>query len=408
MKMRTVLSSAESRLTSGTPYWPVRTDPPTYPPLAEDAWCDLAIVGGGITGALIAHRAVGAGLSSLLVDKGRFGAGSTCASTALIGYEFDVMLSDLIEQAGENDAVRAYQLCYEATARLKDLVEELEDPCDYDTKLCVRITDKKDDAASFEKEAKVREKHGFKMQLCDRAELLKRFGLYAFLGLVSENAAQIDPFKLASRLIKTAAQRGLRAYEKTRVSSYEPAKEGISLKTAGGQTIRAKQLVFATGYQTVKYLPKKATELTTDFCFISHPVENMAKLSKCHVVENEEDYFYLSTFGDRVMVGMQGPTFYLPRERAKLLDKRTKEVMDRVAVHIPDIELTVDHHWAGTFANSPDSLPYLGEAKRLLGAYCALGYGGNGIASSAMLAPILLDIVQGKNNLDARIFRFER
>src|SRR5688572_6878788 len=127
--MRTVLSSSDPKLTTGSPYWPERNEKrEQYPELIGDLSCDVIVIGGGITGALIAYRMIRAGLKTVLVDKGRFGSGSTRASTALISYEFDTMLSDLVERIGERSAVRAYKLCYEATSRIKELVHELEDP----------------------------------------------------------------------------------------------------------------------------------------------------------------------------------------------------------------------------------------------------------------------------------------
>lgn len=126
------------------------------------------------------------------------------------------------------------------------------------------------------------------------------------------------------------------------------------------------------------------------------------------MVENLEDYLYLSTFGDRLMAGLEGSTFYYPGQRADLIRRRSRQVLERVAVYLPDLELRVAHHWASTFISSPDSLPYIGSSRRFPGALFALGYGGNGIASSGMLAPILVDLILGRKTSDAKIFDLDR
>jgi glycine/D-amino acid oxidase-like deaminating enzyme len=407
--MRTVLSSSDSQLTTGSPYWPQRNDPSDrYPELTGDSSCDVVVVGGGITGALIAYRMIRAGLETVLVDKGRFGSGSTSASTALIGYEFDMMLSDLVDCIGERSAVRAYNLCYEATSRIKELVHELEDPCDYEDKVSIRITNKEADFESLKQEAHLRNRHRLSVEVVGRDVLQSRFGVTAAFGLVSDNAAQIDPFKLTHRLIARAVLHELRAFEGSKVTTFESTKKAVKLTTAQGATIQAKHVIFATGYESEKFLGKTRAQLTTDFCFISHPLKSMDKLAKCHVVENAEDYLYLSTFGDRVMVGLEGKSFYFPGERSRLMARRTRELLERVEVYLPNLKISVANRWASTFANSPDSLPFIGKVDRLPGALFALGYGGNGIASSAMLSPILLDLVLKGKSPDAEIFRLNR
>lgn len=407
--MRTVLHSSESELVSGNPYWPVHNRKTKLGPRLEtNVSCRLAIIGGGITGALMAHHAVQDGIDTVLIDRGLFGGGSTSASTAMVGYEFDLLLVDLAEKIGNRAAARVYELCYEATSSFKGLVRHIESPCDYDDKQSIRITDQPSDIPKFEREAQARHRLGFKLEVVDRDSLEKRFGLRAEAGLVGGNSAQIDPFNLTRRLIKSASMRGLRAFEQTKATVFESGKQAIRIKTTAGPTIEAERVVFATGYESEKHLGRKIAELTTDFCFISHPLKSLGKLEKCHVVENADRYFYLSTFGNRVMVGVESGSNYPPAARSRLTQGRTDRLLQRVLPVLAELNPTIEYRWAGTFANSPDSLPFLGEVRRLPGALFLLGYGGNGIASSATLAPIALDWVKGRTNPDSELFRLDR
>lgn len=406
--MRKILSSANQQLTTGSPYWPERGKPShQYDSLNADVNCEVAVIGGGITGSLIAYRMTSAGLSTVLVDQARFGSGSTSASTALISYEFDEMLSELVDQVGEHAAIRAYELCYAATATLKDLVHELEDPCDYENKVSVRISNHDADEASFKKEEQIRNRHGMKVEILDRKALRERFGVSAALGLISDNAAQIDPFRLTHRLTARAVKRGLQAFESTKITQFEGGKSGVRLTTANGKVIHARHVIFATGYASEKYIKTKSTK-TTDFCFISNALKNEIKLGKCHLVENADHYLYLSTFGNRIMAGIEGKYFYHPAERSRYMAQKLKEVFAKLDEYLPDINLTVDFHWASTFVNSPDSLPYIATTPDLPGALFALGYGGNGIASSATIAPLLVDLITKGKSQDAKIFRLDR
>lgn len=409
LDMRTILSSSDPALTSGTPFWPERAKAPTtHVSLRHDASCDVAVVGGGISGALIAYRLAKGGIDSVLIDKKWFGAGSTSASTALVSYEFDLTLSELSERIGIKSAVRAYELSYQSTQQIGHLVEELQDVCDYDQKVAIRISSKPADRDALCKEADLRNRHGFPVEFLERAILNAKFGVEAHMGLVAENAAQIDPLKLTHRLIDRARSSGLRTFERTRITKIESDSKRVHLSTANGHTIHVQYAIFATGYESEKYLGGSGSKLTTDFCFITRPCHHLGKLAKCHFVENRDDYLYLSTFGDRIMVGLEGQTFYYPAARTRKMKAKLQEIRERLSEYLPSLEIEPEHSWASTFANSRNSLPYIATLPRHPRAYFALAYGGNGIASSGLLAPILVELIRTGKNQDAKLFRLER
>jgi cation diffusion facilitator CzcD-associated flavoprotein CzcO len=65
-------------LTSGAPFWIIKNGLlATYPRLKQDRRCDVAVIGGGITGALVAHRFAQAGIQVILVEGREIGYGST-------------------------------------------------------------------------------------------------------------------------------------------------------------------------------------------------------------------------------------------------------------------------------------------------------------------------------------------
>ena len=74
-------------LKSDLPFWTVRNGLLTvYPPLTDDVRCDALVIGGGITGAILADSLVQAGVDTVVVDRRDIGHGSTSASTALLQY----------------------------------------------------------------------------------------------------------------------------------------------------------------------------------------------------------------------------------------------------------------------------------------------------------------------------------
>ena len=77
-------------LRTESPYWLMKNGfLYSYPSLDRSLSTEVAIMGGGITGALVAYHLSKAGIPCILLDKRKIGMGSTCASTALLQYEID-------------------------------------------------------------------------------------------------------------------------------------------------------------------------------------------------------------------------------------------------------------------------------------------------------------------------------
>ena len=97
-----------------------------FPDLRKNLAVDVAIVGGGITGAAVAWRFAAAGLRVALVEGRRIGRGSTAASTALLMQEPDEDLAVLTERYGRKLAQRVWQLSREATSDFVDTLNRLD------------------------------------------------------------------------------------------------------------------------------------------------------------------------------------------------------------------------------------------------------------------------------------------
>src|ERR1700712_26760 len=102
-------------LLSNDPYWPMKDGlPAAYPALERDVRCDVAVIGAGITGALVAWHLVEAGIKTVVLDRRDVAHGSTSGSTSLLQYEIDQPLHKLEERLGHERAGRAYHGCLEA------------------------------------------------------------------------------------------------------------------------------------------------------------------------------------------------------------------------------------------------------------------------------------------------------
>src|ERR1700677_3559785 len=159
-------------LRSGNAFWPIKNGLlASYPALTHDEACDVAVIGGGITGALVAYRLVNEGVETVLLDKRDVGTGSTAASTALLQYEIDAELHDLIPRVGEADAVRAYQLGLEAIDQIEELVRMLGDDCGFERKTSLYLASKKSHVSKLRSEYECRRRSGFDVKYLEAREI---------------------------------------------------------------------------------------------------------------------------------------------------------------------------------------------------------------------------------------------
>jgi glycine/D-amino acid oxidase-like deaminating enzyme len=399
-------------LTSGAPFWILRDGLlATYPRLQRDRRCDVAIIGGGITGALVAHRFVREGIHVILVERREIGFGSTGATTALILYEIDSHLCDLIDRIGKAKAERSYQLCLEAVRGIEALASENGDRCGHQRKKSLYLASHARDRRILEREYKARRGMGIEVDFLSSTDVASRFSFQRPAALLSYIAAEIDAFRLTHKLIASAVRGGLEVHDRTSVTVHHPDGPEIELRTRDGHRIRAKKVVYATGYEAPRFLRRRIVKLSSTFAFASAPVERFDGWGedRCLIWETARPYFYARTTSDgRIMAGGADKPFATAHQQERLLKAQITKLSRLFNRMFPAIPLEVDWSWGGTFGETKDGLPYIGTLPQFPHCYLALGYGGNGITFGHIAAQLLLDLFLQRRNPDLQIFRFDR
>lgn len=108
------------------------------------------------------------------------------------------------------------------------------------------------------------------------------------------------------------------------------------------------------------------------------------------------------------MIGGADTPFKDEAWRDRLMPGRTHRLEKQIKKWLPSLETQTAFVWAGTFGETKDGLPYIGPMEDCPQALYALGYGANGITFGAIASRLVADIILGRANEDAELFRLDR
>lgn len=399
-------------LYSGQPWWIIKNAMCNYyNPLKMNIRKRVAIIGSGITGALVAHELCEAGIDCCVVDKRSVSTGSSVASTALLQYEIDLPLYKMAELMPEENAVAAYRACLESINDLENLLRKARVDADFQRVPSVYYASNHKGMREIEREYKIRTEYGFPVKMLKRKELKTLMGIDAPGALINDASAQVDTYKASTGLLLRHMKKDkLEVYTHTEITEWNRLGNGYILKTAEGNVIACDYVVVAAGFEAGPFLPEKRMELTTTFAVISQPVDKKyIWYGNSLIWETREPYLYIRTDDtNRIIVGGEDIPYNNTVARKFLLDRKAEVLEKKFRKLFPDIPFTTEMTWAGTFSSTKDGLPLIGPVSSDPRMLYALGYGGNGITFSVIAAQVLTRYIQKKKDRLAHIFSLER
>lgn len=399
-------------LKSNEPFWLLKNGLiASYPSLQSDQECDVLIVGGGITGSLIAHQMVDDGYDTLLIDKRELCNGSTSATTSMLQYEIDIPLYQLIEMIGEKGAVESYKACSEAIDIIEKLSNRLKSNAGFKRKKSLYFASKKKDAEWLKKEYEARKASGFDVQWLSEKQVMNQFGFEnTYGGIVSKQGASIDAFQFAHEICKHNVKKGLKIFDKTEMVKVEYHKGFNKAVTKTGFQIKAKKIIYCIGYESKELLKENFVDLKSTYAVVSEIDKDKFKNIGSTLVWNTDDpYLYMRTTDDgRLLIGGGDEDFYGAEKRDALLGKKEKEIIKKLKTIKSDYHFYPDFVWAGTFGETKDGLPYIGEHKKFKNSYFVLGFGGNGITFSVTGMKMASLFMKNRKHPLSKYFKFGR
>jgi glycine/D-amino acid oxidase-like deaminating enzyme len=373
-------------LKSNEPFWLIKNGLlNSYPSLQDDNSCDVLVVGGGITGALIAHQCINDGKKCILIDKREIVNGSSAATTSMLQYEIDVPLYRLKELIGEEGAIASYSACGEAIVKLGKIAKKIRSKAGFRTKKSLYYAARKKDISWLKQEFEARQAAGFDVKWLTEQDIKDRYAIYgAYAGILSALGASIDAFCFTHELLAYNVRKGLLIFDKTALDTVLYKSGHNLVTTSTGAKIKAKKIIYCTGYETTNLIPEKFVDLLSTFAIVSEVDKDTYDRYRDLLIWNTaEPYLYMRTTDDhRFLIGGEDEEFKDPAKRDSLISAKSLQLEKSFNKIFANRGFHADFAWAGTFGTTKDGLPYIGKHEKFKNSYFVCGFGGNGITFS--------------------------
>lgn len=398
-------------LRAGTPVWAHRSRRLVENHvLTRDLRTDILIVGAGISGALIADALAETGRKVLIVDRRGPMLGATSASTALLQYELDLPLHKLALRIGRTRAERLWRRSRLALDALRERQRHLGIQADAVNRDALYLQGSTLDADGLREEAQARRRAGFECTFLSEREVASNYGIRKRAALRSYDNLEVDPRRLTNGFLRAAVRRGARILAPVDVTEVLTSRTGVDACTPSGSVIRAKHLIFASGYELPQCLsPGSKHSIESTWVIATAPQPRLLWPTRCLIWEASSPYLYLRTSPEgRVICGGEDEPFSDTEHRNALLTAKTEVLQRKLGELLPSIKTCPEFRWCASFGTTSTGSPSIGPLPRMANCYAALGYGGNGITFSMMAAQVLRGLIVGDGDPDEDLVSFTR
>ncbi|MBT2617183.1 MULTISPECIES: FAD-binding oxidoreductase [unclassified Bacillus (in: firmicutes)] len=400
-------------LKAGKVFWKDTFEARKYPMLEEDLSCDVCIVGSGSSGAHCAYFLAETGLNVVLIDKRDISEGSTVANTGLLQFSNDKTLTSLIHSFGEEAGTRHVQLCLDAIRTLeKEIVPSLKENPDFKIRKSLYYASNPKDVPKLKEEYRNLKTRNFPVEYYTEKEINRKFSFPKAGALVTDNDAEINPYKHAHLLIEKAVSKGVRVYAKTKINGKILKENQTQLFTETGHTVHAQTVIFATGYEAQEEVKDKNAVILSSYAIATNQIADQAKWHDNMMIwETARPYLYArKTPDNRIIIGgLDESTGYLEKRDSMILNKRDKLIKQLVNL-FPELKnrIWADYYWGAFFCETHDGLPTIGMYPDYSNCYFLLGYGGNVTVYSVILSQIIRDLITKGGQEDSALYVKER
>jgi glycine/D-amino acid oxidase-like deaminating enzyme len=356
---------------------------PERPRLTSDIETDVAVIGGGMAGILIAYQLARRGIDVAVLEAERVGSGQTAGTTAKITSQHGHVYARLIAQCGRERAEQYARANQAAIGEFERIIEGENIACDFERRPAFLYSQR--DPAPLEAELLAAKSLSLPVSQVPPAGLpFPSAGAVMF-----SDQAQFHPLKFLK-----AVSAKLTVYEHSRVERVEP-----DVLHAAGHVVRARHIVFASHYPFVNkpgyYFARIHQERSCVLALSGAP---------------ELPGMYISVGEGSHSLRMHGETLLLGGENYRSgenIPGRYDALLEAASRLFPGAREVA--RWSAQDAITLDGVPFIGRYARSRPSWhVATGFMKWGMTTSMAAAMILADDIAGRRNRNAAVFRPQR
>jgi glycine/D-amino acid oxidase-like deaminating enzyme len=381
--------------------------PPAREPLEEEIDCDLAIVGGGLTGLWAAVEAVRADpdRSVVLLEGERLAFGASGRNGGFCDSSLTHGLANGLSRFPE-EMERLEELGRDNLAGIAAAIDELGIDARYEPVGVLDVATREHELADLVQHAEELRRFGYEADWLDGEAVRAEIDSPTYLGGVWQKTGVgiLDPARLSWGLATAAESLGARIHEATPVLGIEADGAGVSLRTLGGR-VRARRALLATSaFPPIVRSIRRYVVPVYDYVLVTEPLsaEQRAAVGwrnrQGAADSGNQFHYYRLTGDDRILWGGYDAVYNFRNGVGSHLDQRpeTFEMLARnFFATFPQLEgIRFTHRWGGAIDTCSRFCMTFGKALGGKTVY-VVGFTGLGVGASRFGARAALDLADG-------------
>lgn len=369
--------------------------------------CDVCIIGGGMAGLSCAWELTRAGREVIVLERGTLAGGETCRTTAHLSNVVDDTFTQIERMHGKKGARMVYESHTAAIDRIEQIVNDAQIDCDFQRLdgYLVPAENFSDDDMQKEFEAAVRA--GF---------VTAQYPAHAPLPTVTSRScirypgqAQFDPVKYLAALVPAIQGMGGKIYTHQKVNEVTEKGDQVTVGLEDGKAVTASIVIVATNSPIVsqsvhtRQAPYRTYALAADV-----PPDSVTPALYWDTLD---PYHYVRLKRGNKARGEVDQLIVGGEDHKAGLDSGGEDhfarLLDWARPRFPGIG-KVTAKWSGQVMEPVDGVAFIGRLPGKSHLFMVTGDSGMGMTHSVMAGLILTDLVQGRENPWAELYRPSR
>lgn len=383
-----------------TSYWLDTSEPfRSAAPEPVQGSCDVAVIGGGLTGSSAALALAKKGARVVLLEAETIGNAASGRNGGMCNNGFAQDYAGMVGKLGAETSLRLYQSFNKAVDTVEALIREESIDCNFQRVGKLKMAAK---PAHYDKLAR---SHELMVQgadpdarLVSRADMGSEVGTDRYFGgLIFPRAAQMHMGKYVHGLATAAARHGALLHDTSPVTGIKRLNGQAHRLTTPRGSVNARQVLLATGTSAVGPLSwfRRRIVPVGAFLIVTEPLSKNQLDALVPGRRNATDTrnfvsYFRVTPDNRLLFG--GRARFAGSNASS--DVKSGTILRRSMIEIfPSLADTrIDYCWGGMVDMTADRLPRAGERD---GLFYSMGYSGHGTHMATYMGQIMSEVMDG-------------